>query len=77
MKRGALKITYGCIGLLAGSLSDLSPLDFSPWELQCFHIKSRKLKRFISEHTAGDVLNDLWKNIETVTMLQSMCLMKN
>src|ERR1043165_5676390 len=61
------EITHAHFGLLAGSLSDLSSLDFTPWGLRCYHIKSRILKRFVRDHTHETCLFNNWMEIDSIS----------
>jgi len=57
-----IKETQGYIGVLAGSLTDLGGLDFSPWGFQCFHIKSEELKEWV-KHNSGEHFDANWDKI--------------
>ncbi|MBA3647277.1 MAG: hypothetical protein H0W62_01810 [Chitinophagales bacterium] len=64
--KGTPTITNGHIGVLVGSVSDLSSIDFSPWGCKCFHINSSKFQEYIHLYSKDSDWYELtWRNINS------------
>lgn len=65
MPESAAKSNSGCIGILHGSKSDLSLLDFSIWGLRCFHIDSPSFESYIKENCTKKTFDRTWDLIKS------------
>lgn len=64
MKKNIQEISKeGCIGVLAGSLSDLSKFNFSPWGIKCYHIESPALKKYVKKNSHKGSFENNWRVI--------------